>query len=70
MPTHGYGIGVKKTKKKIIKLQKEDIQNDPYIYKFIEMIRKDPGTDNLIVILNKIYEDGFSDGFNNKKGKV
>lgn len=57
-------------KKKVIKLQKEDIQNDPYIYKFIKMIRKDPGTDNLIVILNKIYEDGFSDGFNNKKGKV
>ena len=43
---------------------KKNITKDIYIEKYLEALAKASDKEERIVILNKIYEDGFNDGFN------
>ena len=81
MPTYSHcngNIGVKKNRKKkkdflsntISKFIRERLE-DPYLNRNVNLILQNLSSkEDIGKIIDRVYEDGFSDGFNNAKGKV
>ena len=70
---HKYGLSLTAQGKKEICLDCMKVKEDTYAMKFVKQITQAYNREQtlkeqqneLVAIINKIYEDGFEDGFNN-----